>query len=54
MSKSKNSPFIGRTVRGRVTHTISRGEVVFEETAVDRGHAGREDEREPDELPIHA
>jgi dihydroorotase len=53
LSKSKNSPFTGRKVRGRVTHTVSRGEVVFEETDVDRGHAREEGEREPDELPVH-
>jgi dihydroorotase len=53
-SRSKNSPFAGRRVKGRVTHTISRGEIVFEEAALDSGHAGRQDEREPVELPLHA
>jgi len=52
LSKSRNSPFTGRTVRGRVTHTISRGEIVFEETAFDAGHARGKGEREPDELPL--
>jgi dihydroorotase len=52
-SKSRNSPFIGRKVRGRVACTISRGEIVFEETALDGGEARRKVEREPDELPLH-
>jgi len=53
VSKSKNSPFTGRNVQGRVTHTISRGEIVFEETDLDRGDARTEGERESDELPLH-
>jgi len=53
VSKSKNSPFTGRKVRGRVTHTISRGEVVFEETNLDEGDAREEGEREPNELSVH-
>lgn len=53
VSKSKNSPFTGRTVRGRVTHTVSRGEVVFEEPTIDAGDARAQGEREPDELPVH-
>jgi len=53
VSKSKNSPFTGLKVQGRVTHTVSRGEIVFEETDLDRGDARTEDEREPDELSVH-
>jgi dihydroorotase len=53
VSKSKNSPFTGRVVRGRVTHTVSRGEVVFEESAFDEGDARAQGRREPDELPVH-
>ncbi|MEA3409774.1 MAG: dihydroorotase, partial [Candidatus Eisenbacteria bacterium] len=53
VSKSKNSPFTGRKVQGRVTHTISRGEIVFEETALDKGDAREESERESDELSVH-
>ncbi|MFH1689115.1 MAG: dihydroorotase [Candidatus Eisenbacteria bacterium] len=53
VSKSKNSPFTGRKIRGRVTHTVSRGEVVFEETAFDEGDARAQGQREPDELPVH-
>lgn len=53
VSKSKNSPFTGRKVQGRVTHTISRGEIVFEETSVDRSDARAEGERKSDELPVH-
>jgi len=54
VSKSANSPFIGRKVRGRVTHTVSRGEVVFEETAFDEGGACEEGERQRDDIPVHA
>jgi len=53
VSKSKNSPFTGLKVQGRVTHTVSRGEIVFEETDLDRSDARTEDEREPDELSVH-
>ncbi|MEX0992093.1 MAG: amidohydrolase family protein [Actinomycetota bacterium] len=31
VSKSRNSAFIGRTLRGRVMHTMYRGELVFRE-----------------------
>ena len=53
VSKSKNSPFTGRKVGGRVTHTVSRGEIIFEETNLDKGDARKEGEREPDELHVH-
>ncbi|MCD4690096.1 amidohydrolase family protein, partial [bacterium] len=39
-SKSRNSPFIGRTLRGRVRMTVSRGKTVFEERTHDEGRAG--------------
>ena len=54
VSKSKNSPFTGRKVRGRVTHTVSRGEVIFEETDLNEGDARDEGERESDVLSVHA
>jgi dihydroorotase len=54
LSRSTNSPFTGRKVQGRVTHTVSRGELVFEETAFDDSDAREEDERQRDELPVHA
>ncbi len=53
VSKSRNSPFTGRKVQGRVTHTVSRGEIVFEETDLDSGNARAEGAREPDELRVH-
>ena len=58
MSKSGNSPFVGRRLRGRVVMTIARGEVVFEEDERDaRGEAGdaeEQEERGSRELPVHA
>jgi dihydroorotase len=56
-SKSKNSPFIGHTVKGRVILTVAKGEVVFrdeESTGFDDGDAHAEGEPEPRELPVHA
>jgi dihydroorotase len=56
-SKSKNSPFIGHTVKGRVILTIAKGEVVFrdeESTGFDDGDAREEGEPERRELPVHA
>ncbi len=53
LSKSGNSPFIGRNVRGRVTLTVSQGEIVFEERTLDCGHAREESERGAKELPVH-
>ena len=32
-SKSKNSPFIGRKLKGMAVLTISRGKIVYESTA---------------------
>jgi dihydroorotase len=58
LSKSKNSPFIGRRLRGRVMLTIARGEIVFEEDEQtargDTGDAEEEGERESSELSLHA
>jgi dihydroorotase len=54
MSKSRNSPFIGRRVSGRVLLTVSRGEIVFEETDEGCGGAREKSARQPDELPAHA
>ena len=56
VSKSRNSPFIGRTLRGRAVLTISRGEIVFEEpgAAHRAGETHEEDERSSAELPVHA
>ncbi|MBN2565156.1 MAG: dihydroorotase, partial [Candidatus Eisenbacteria bacterium] len=54
LSKSKNSPFIGRRVKGRVVLTVSRGEIVFETTAENEGSDSEQRERQPDELPAHA
>lgn len=54
VSKSRNSPFTGRRVRGRVLLTVSRGEIVFEETAEDDGNTREQSQRQPDELPAHA
>jgi dihydroorotase len=56
-SKSKNSPFIGHTVKGRVILTIAKGEVAFrdeESTGFNDSDAHRESEPEPRELPVHA
>jgi dihydroorotase len=56
-SKSRNSPFIGQTVKGRVILTVAKGEVVFrdeESTGFDDGDAHEEGEPEPRELPVHA
>ncbi len=39
-SKSRNSPFVGRTLTGRVRMTISRGRIVFEEESHDEGCSG--------------
>ncbi len=39
-SKSKNSPYIGRTLNGRVRMTINRGSIVFEEEIHDEGCPG--------------
>jgi len=55
-SKSKNSPFIGRTLQGRVILTISEGKIVFEENGTagnDDGEAQAESEHRPEELPVH-
>ena len=49
-SRSRNSPFVGRRVKGRVVLTVSRGEVVFEETHLGGGDAHEEREREPGQL----
>jgi dihydroorotase len=54
LSRSKNSPFVGHRVKGRVILTVSRGEIAFEESAPDDGVAREQDERQPDELPAHA
>ncbi len=54
-SKSKNSPFIGRTVRGRTRMTISHGRIVFEERNLDEGHpddAHGSDKTERSELAV--
>jgi len=39
-SKSKNSPYVGRPLRGRVRMTITHGRVVFEEEDHDKGRPG--------------
>lgn len=58
LSKSKNSPFIGETLNGRVMLTIARGEIVFEEDGwlarADAGNAQGEDEHRSRELSVHA
>lgn len=56
-SKSRNSPFIGRTVKGRVILTIAKGEVVFrdeEPSGFDDGDDHAEGEPERRELPVYA
>ena len=30
-SKARNTPFAGRTVKGRVKYTIARGEVIYQD-----------------------
>ena len=58
LSRSKNSPFIGEQLRGRVTLTIARGEIVFEEgewtARGDAGDTGEEDERGAREFSLHS
>jgi dihydroorotase len=54
LSKSKNSPFVGRRVKGRVVLTVSRGEIIFEETAQNDGGTREQKERQPDEHPAYA
>ena len=53
LSKSKNSPFVGRTMRGRVVLTVSRGDIVFEEPGFDGGDAREKGERELHEQTVH-
>ncbi len=56
-SKSKNSPFIGRTLTGRVILTISEGEIVFEEDGAatdDDGEAAEKREHLARELSLHS
>jgi dihydroorotase len=56
-SKSRNSPFIGRTVKGRVILTVAKGEIVFQDeegTRLDHGDAHEEVEAESRERPVHA
>jgi len=36
MSAGKNTPFLGWSLRGRVTHTFVSGRLVFERAAVTR------------------
>jgi dihydroorotase len=43
-SRSGNSPFVGRRVRGRAVFTVSRGEVVFEEAQLGDGDAHEDSE----------
>jgi dihydroorotase len=54
-SKSKNSPYVGRTLNGRVRMTISRGRIVFEEGDHDEGRSGDgcgSGNTERDKLPV--
>jgi len=57
-SKSRNSPFIGRELRGAAVLTMVRGEVVFRDeeptAASGEGDAGEESERRAGEIPLHA
>jgi dihydroorotase len=56
-SKSRNSPFIGRTVKGRAILTVAKGEIAFrDEEAIGfhDGDAHAEDERGREELAVHA
>jgi dihydroorotase len=58
LSKSRNSPWIGRRVTGRVMATIAKGEPAFGNVGgtseEHRGDARSTGEREPQELPLHA
>ncbi len=57
LSKSKNSPYVGRTLVGRVVLTIARGEIVFEEKGTTPGGEGNPHEnreREPEQLSLSA
>jgi len=54
-SKSANSPYIGKTLRGRVGMTITRGRIVFEEGDHDTGRSGNargSADAERDELAV--
>jgi len=56
-SKSKNSPFIGATLLGRVAITISKGRIVFEEGPAPEGapdNAHEERAADVGELPLRA
>jgi dihydroorotase len=58
LSKSKNSPWIGRELSGRARLTLVRGEVAFEEergsTSPGEREAHEESERSSRELSLHA
>jgi len=57
LSKSRNSPYVGRTLTGRVRLTVCRGEIVFREVhdASDcDGDALRDKSCERGELPVRA
>jgi dihydroorotase len=57
LSKSRNSPFIGRTLAGRVLLTVSRGEIVFEDKRpgdARDGDAREEGTSDRRELSCHA
>lgn len=56
-SKSRNSPYIGKTLKGRVVLTVSGGEIVFEEGPFTGRHGGKtgiERESREKDLPVHA